>query len=280
MAFLQGDMPNTGKKYYMNQPTGFVDPDYPDYVLELLRLVYGLPIAGKAWKETWVAFVCKKLGFVQMKADPCIFKLTTSKGNMMFIAIFTDDDLTCCTSPKLEEKVFKELEARFKYKNDGICSWFLGSKIIQDCNGVQISQEAFVNDLVKKYDHYGVKKRDTPGESGLQLFEASEPIEGFPMGQINGSMLWITKTRPETCFAVNQCCRFTTKYDQTHIDAALHVLGYLKKYPDLGLLFKAKPDYRIGDLFTMAIYVDSSFADDCVNRRSTYGYIIYVNGKS
>ena len=85
MAFLQGDMPNTGKKYYMNQPTGFVDPDYPDYVLELLRPVYGLPIAGKAWK----AFVCKKLGFVQMKADPCIFKLTTSKGNMMFIAIFT-----------------------------------------------------------------------------------------------------------------------------------------------------------------------------------------------
>lgn len=278
-AYLQADMPKQDKKYYVNQPAGFVDPEHPDYVLELLKPMYGLPVAGKAWKETWVSFACRHIGFVQMKSDPCIFKLSTDKGNVMYLALFTDDDLTCCTSPKLEEKVFKELELRFKYRNDGICTWFLGAKLIQDCTGVRISQEAFVENLIQKFDEYGIKKRDTPGETGLQLFEAEEPPDSsFPIRQLNGSLLWITKTRPEISFPVNQCCRFTGKCNQTHIDAAMHTLGYLKKYPNLGLFFKANLSYKPGDKFTMSIYVDSSFADDCVNRRSTYGYIIYVNG--
>ena len=99
------------------------------------------------------------------------------------------------------------------------------------------------------------------------------------MSQITGSLLWIMKTRPEICFAVTQCCRFTTKFDQTHIDAVLHILGYLKKYPDLGLLFRANHEYSAGDKFKIEVYVDSSFADDPVKRRSTYGYLIFVNGK-
>ena len=240
MAYLQADMPNEGTKYYMYQPTGFVDQEHPDYVLELLKPMYGLPIAGKLWKEAWVKYACNSIGFVQMKSDPCVFKLEDDRGGVMYLALFTDDDLSCCTSPELESKVFSELEKRFKYKNDGICTWFLGAKMMQDCTGVRISQEAFINNLVEKYEEYGIRKRDTPGEAGLCLREPEQPYTGnFPMSQITGSLLWIMKTRPEICFAVTQCCRFTTKFDQTHIDAVLHILGYLKKYPDLDLLFRA-----------------------------------------
>ena len=77
MAYLQADMPNEGTKYYMYQPTGFVDLEHPDYVLELLKPMYGLPIAEKLWKEAWVKYACNSIGFVQMKSDPCVFKLRT-----------------------------------------------------------------------------------------------------------------------------------------------------------------------------------------------------------
>ena len=278
-AYLHAEMPESGTTYYVTQPPGFVNPEHPNHVLKLLRPMYGLPCAGRLWNRTWVTFACNSIGFVQMKSDPCIFKLTTEKGNVMYMLLFTDDDLSCCTSPKLEAKVFMELEKRFKYKNDGICTFFLGARMVQDFSGVRLLLDGFTKDLIGKFKDYNVKVRDTPGQSGLMLKEPSEPSSSdFPMGTLNGSLLWVSRTRPEICYAVGQSCKFTANFDQSHVEAGLHILGYLKKYPDYGLYFKSNPDYKKGDKFKVEIYVDSSFADDPVRRHSTYGYLIFVNG--
>jgi hypothetical protein len=59
-AFLHG---NLQEQVYSQQPTGFVDPDWPDDVCLLSRSLYGLRQATRAWFDRFVSHVTS-LGFV------------------------------------------------------------------------------------------------------------------------------------------------------------------------------------------------------------------------
>lgn len=45
-AFLHGVLE---KEVYMCQPPGFVDPDHPDHLCRLVKALYGLKHAPRAW---------------------------------------------------------------------------------------------------------------------------------------------------------------------------------------------------------------------------------------
>jgi hypothetical protein len=45
-AYLYGTL---DKEIYMEQPEGFVDPQYPNKVLQILHTLYGLKQAGLVW---------------------------------------------------------------------------------------------------------------------------------------------------------------------------------------------------------------------------------------
>ena len=59
---------------------------------------------------------------------------------------------------------------------------------------------------------------------------------------------------------------------EIHRQAALHVLAYLKHAPRRGLLY-----LQHGHLL-MEAYSDSSYASDCGDQKSIFGYYIFIGG--
>ncbi|KAL8103447.1 hypothetical protein AgCh_027868 [Apium graveolens] len=55
-AFLNGELE---EEVYVEQPPGFVDSKYPDYVYRLDKALYGLKQAPRAWYETLAQFLLK-----------------------------------------------------------------------------------------------------------------------------------------------------------------------------------------------------------------------------
>nr|GEW69126.1 putative ribonuclease H-like domain-containing protein [Tanacetum cinerariifolium] len=68
-TFLYGTIK---EKVYVCQPLGFEDPDYPDKVYKVVKALYGLHQAPKAWYETLANYLLEN-GFQRGKIDQTLF---------------------------------------------------------------------------------------------------------------------------------------------------------------------------------------------------------------
>jgi len=95
---------------------------------------------------------------------------------------------------------------------------------------------------------------------------------------IVGSLLYLSCwSRPDIAFAVSEHSRFVSSPAQSHLDAAKHLLRYLKGTRDLGLKY-TKPTHGTVRANTLWGYVDSDWAGCPDTRRSTSGFVLMLNG--
>jgi hypothetical protein len=72
---------------YMEQPQGFVDPNFPNHVCKLHTTLYGLKQAPRAW---FTHLSLLELGFSSSQVDPSLFIYHTN-GSHVFILVYIDD---------------------------------------------------------------------------------------------------------------------------------------------------------------------------------------------
>jgi hypothetical protein len=270
-AYLQAPIgPKT--EVYMRQPEGFVVPGKEDHWMKLKQAVYGLPMAGQLWHSEIHKFLLS-IGFKQNRADSCIY--WKRKGpDVMIISLTVDDILDICTNKLMRKTVIDQIIEKFKYINDGECEWFLGMKITQDYEEITISQEDFIKMITDKYP--SAYNTNVPGKPGVTLVEDDSPRKpDFPYRSLCGKLRYATVTRPDIEFALNQCCRFQANPGKTHVEALLKIVGYLRKFPNLHLVFKKQ--HLTNPTLKVSGYDDSSFADQ-PGQKSSYGYAVMING--
>ena len=106
------------------------------------------------------------------------------------------------------------------------------------------------------------------------MAQAVEINENVKYTNLIGELLYIsTGTRPDIAYSVNYLSRFQSCYNETHFNYALRVLKYLYETKDLKLTYFDKLKSRILDCM-----VDSDYAGDNLDRKSTTGFIIRLHG--
>nr|GEU99184.1 putative ribonuclease H-like domain-containing protein [Tanacetum cinerariifolium] len=71
------------KEVYVCQPLGFKDPDYPDKVYKVVKALYGLHQARRAWYETLANYLLEN-GFQKGKIDQTLF-IKKQKGDILLV---------------------------------------------------------------------------------------------------------------------------------------------------------------------------------------------------
>ena len=111
-------------------------------------------------------------------------------------------------------------------------------------------------------------------ESNLKLEQASETDKNIKYKNLIGELLYIsTGTRPDIAYSVNYLSRYQSCYNQTHYKYAMRILKYLYKTKDLKLTYCDTVNSEILDCM-----VDSDYAGDTVDRKSTTGFLIRLYG--
>ena len=81
----------------------------------------------------------------------------------------------------------------------------------------------------------------TPMASNLKLLidTSSKTVDATMYHQMIGSLMYLTNTRLDICFAVNTLSQFLTDPRNVHLIAVKHILRYLKGTVDYGLKYDA-----------------------------------------
>jgi hypothetical protein len=102
-----------------------------------------------------------------------------------------------------------------------------------------ISQESFVDDLIKKFRLENVPRRSTPLDTNERFEENIEDKhEGVPYPSLVGTLLYLsTCSRPDIAFSVNQAAKFYDKATLRHWNQLKKIAAYVKSTKDYVLYF-------------------------------------------
>nr|GEX00574.1 hypothetical protein [Tanacetum cinerariifolium] len=197
-AFLYGTIE---EEVYVCQPPGFKDPDYPDKVYKVVKALYGLHQAHRAWYETLANYLLEN-GFQRGKIDQTLF-IKWQKGNILLVQIYVDDII-------------------FGSTNKDLC----------------IAFEKLMKDTFQMSSMDG-KSASTPIDTEKPLLKDpdGEDVDVHTYRSMIGSLMYLTSSRPNIMFAVCACAHFQVTPKALHLHAVKRIFRYLKGKPHLGLLY-------------------------------------------
>ncbi|GJQ93509.1 ribonuclease H-like domain-containing protein [Tanacetum coccineum] len=85
-AFLYGKI---DEEVYVSQPPGFVDPNFPKKVYKVVKALYGLHQAPRAWYAAFSAFLLKS-GYRRGTIDKTLF-IKKDKSDIILVQVYVDD---------------------------------------------------------------------------------------------------------------------------------------------------------------------------------------------
>ena len=285
-AFLYGIKQEDEPEVYVKIPLGFPVPEYirkssREYVGRLKRHVYGLKQAPRTWYRTLSEYLVK-IGFVACVHDPCLF-VRRQGDQVCYISVYVDD-LVIAASSRVEMGIVKaELESKWSMKDLGELESILGIRVIRDRSKrtLCLSQERYVDNLLRKFKLEEVKATRTPLDPGCALSkrmnaeteEERSLAARRPYREVVGSLMYLMVcTRPDIAFSIGQLSRYSNNHGSGHWNALMHVIRYVKGSKAMGIT------YTGGVELYPCLFSDASYASDADSRRSVSGYISYVGG--
>ena len=125
------------------------------------------------------------------------------------------------------------------------------------------------------------KAKATPLSPGFSIHidEAKPPLTKAAHKQYRSGVAMVTylsyTTRPDLAHAASQLGRVQHRPDESHFNQLKHTIAYIKGTRGHGLAYG-----RVKDEFTdkLMCFADSSWADCRTTRRSSHGYVAFLNG--
>ncbi|GKE84620.1 putative ribonuclease H-like domain-containing protein, partial [Tanacetum coccineum] len=182
MGFIVYQMDVKSAFLYVSQPPGFLDPKNPQKVYKVVKALYGLHQAPRAWYATLSTFLLKN-GYRRGTIDKTLF-LKKDKHDIILVQMSSMGELT----------------------------FFLGLQVKQKAYGIFLSQDKYVAEILKKFDFANVKTASTPIETQKPLVkdEEASDVDVHLYRSMIGSLMYLTASRPDIMFADCACSRVSS----------------------------------------------------------------------
>ncbi|GKC06754.1 ribonuclease H-like domain-containing protein [Tanacetum coccineum] len=136
---------------------------------------------------------------------------------------------------------FKEmLKSKFQIKDLGNLKYFLGIEVIDNDDGVCLSQRKYCLEVLHEYGLLAGRPVETPlaENTTLNHVESEDDKLLSDIGnyqKLVGKLIYLTNTRPDISYAVHCLSQFMHAPLSSHLEAAFRVLRYLKNSPGSGI---------------------------------------------
>ena len=209
------------------------------------------------------------IGFCASTADGNLFILRHGS-SIVFLLLYVDDIIITGNKSSFVSSVIKLLEVDFDLKDLGLLHYFLGLQIDYTSSGLFVHQTKYASDLLKKFGMTDCKPCKTPSSPNFHLLPNDSPVLSDPTSyrSLVGALQYLTFTRPDLSFAVQQACQHMSTPTQNHLQAAKRILRYLQGTLHFGITFTSGP-------ISLSAYSDFDWAGDPADRRSLTSMVLF-----
>ncbi|GKD16182.1 putative ribonuclease H-like domain-containing protein [Tanacetum coccineum] len=153
------------------------------------------------------------------------------------VQVYVDNIIFGSTKKEMSTEFEKLMHDKFQMSYMGELSFFLGLQVQQKSDGIFISQDKYVAEILKKFDFASVKTANTPIETNKALIkdEEAEDVDVHLYRSVIGSLMYLTASRPDIMFAICACARFQVTPKTSYFNAVKRIFRYLKGQPKLDL---------------------------------------------
>ncbi|MDP6494880.1 MAG: reverse transcriptase domain-containing protein, partial [Dehalococcoidia bacterium] len=254
------------------------DPEYGRKCGRLRRHLYGTRGAAAGWEEEYSAFL-QEVGFTRGLASGCLFY---HPGRDLRVAVY-GDDFTIVGSCQEIDWLETAMEARYAITKRGRLGsspedckeLMLLNRIVRWVDGKGVEVEADPRQaerLVAQLGLTGANPLTTPGvKPTVQELETDDLIydergKVYQGGSARGNYMGLD--RPETQFAVKECCRWMSAPTELALRALKRVGRFVEGQPRLVLKMNFE---NTEENSQVDVYVDSDYAGCPRTRKSTSG---------
>jgi hypothetical protein len=276
-AFLNGVL---DEEVYMRLPEHFDEKGVP-VIVRLLKSIYGLKQASRAWNKAMHA-VLIVFGFVQSKADPCIYVFELGAA-FLAMAVYVDDFFVAFNDEAVFEALKSHLEKHFRIKDLGDLRWALGIRVTRDrqARTLSLDQEQYLSDMLKTFRMDQCVPVDTPEQPGLLLTKAMSPADdvarqhmsSIPYRSAVGKLMYpMLCTRPDLAHAVRQASKFLESPGLEHWAHVKRMFRYIKGSVGRKLTYHGGKER----VLKLECYADADWANSVDDRKSVTAVLPFL----
>ncbi|WVZ58492.1 hypothetical protein U9M48_008764 [Paspalum notatum var. saurae] len=180
----------------------------------------------------------KKLGFAKSECEPGLYTRGKLQSRLV-VGIYVDDLIITGESTGEIDEFKQEMKSLFRMSDLGGLTYYLGIE----------------------------------PKPKLKKVGTAPKVDATEYRSMIGSLRYLMNTRPDLAFSVGYLSRFMEDPRQEHKDAVKHLLRYVAGTVDYGLVYS-----RNTVMPGLVGYSDSDMAGDDNDRKSTSGYIFFLDG--
>nr|GEW54043.1 hypothetical protein [Tanacetum cinerariifolium] len=215
------------------------DPEFPARVYKVEKAMYELYQAPRAWQ----------------------------RGDFILVQVYVDDIIFGSSNLQLCREFEALMHEKFQMSAMGELNFFRGIQVLKKKDGIFLSQDKYVGDILKKFGYLDVRSASTPmdKENPWGKDGTGKDVDLHLYRSMIGSLMYLTASRPDIMFVVCACARHQVTPKECHLHAVKRIFRYLKGHPKLGLWYpKESP-------FDLVAYSDSDYSGATQDCKSTTG---------
>lgn len=267
-AYLNGTLKET---IFMAQP-----PDYDDdtgRVSLLLKPLYGLKQAGRAWNEELNQSFFE-MKFIRLFSDQCVY-IRHQEHDLVLASVHNDDITMLGSDIDAIKRAKAELGKHFTITDLGEAKQVVGLELERNLEEgtLKLSQKQYIQRTLEKFGMADSHPVGTPLDPNVKLIKLPD-TENYDIPEYRsaiGSLMYAAiGTRPDISFAVQHLSQFMSNPAPAHWTAVKRVFRYLNGTRGFGIIYN-----REGEILPLA-YSDADWGSDVNDRKSVSGYVFQM----